>query len=304
MRRTGRYRWCLAGSVLLWLLVSGQVAAESVAYPELTGLEPPTDISIGWTFTPDGLTVFWTGWNGRWGAPRTSLKTIYVSHWRKGRWTAPVAAPFSGQFNDDDPYVSPDGRCVLFSSDRPAPEPGLGGGYDIWSYALSGETGLQWLPISSADNDYSPVVTAAGNVYFTSGRAGSLGQADIYRVACREVSCGSVQRLDEAVNSRWGEWNLWVSADEQDMLFESSGRPTNLSAAGDLYYSYQSAAGWTPAIPVSALNGPGSDLLPRLHPGGVRLYYSRVAMGGHSERKQLPWPALRAGLRAAAGATD
>jgi hypothetical protein len=63
-------------------------------------------------FTPDGKSVFFDRSSG----PK---KTIMVSHRVKGRWSAPQAASFSGQWFDQDPVVAPDGSYLLFNSDRP-----------------------------------------------------------------------------------------------------------------------------------------------------------------------------------------
>jgi WD40-like Beta Propeller Repeat len=63
-------------------------------------------------FTPDRKTVFFDRSSG-------SKKTVMISHWSKGHWSAPQAASFSGEWFDQDPVVAPDGSYVLFNSDRP-----------------------------------------------------------------------------------------------------------------------------------------------------------------------------------------
>jgi hypothetical protein len=63
-------------------------------------------------FTPDGMTVFFDRSQG-------SHKTIMVSHTIGGEWTTPQVASFSGRWFDQDPIVSPDGKYLLFNSDRP-----------------------------------------------------------------------------------------------------------------------------------------------------------------------------------------
>ena len=66
-------------------------------------------------FTPDGNTVFFDRSEG-------SHKTIMVSRHMAGRWTPAEVASFSGHWFDQDPVVSPDGRYMLFNSDRPTPQ--------------------------------------------------------------------------------------------------------------------------------------------------------------------------------------
>ena len=69
------------------------------------------------SFTPDGRTLYFSV-----AAPRLAAKffaAIVRSHWRDGRWTTPEVAEFSGRFGDFDPFVSPDGSRLFFSSVRP-----------------------------------------------------------------------------------------------------------------------------------------------------------------------------------------
>ena len=63
-------------------------------------------------FTPDGNTVFFDRSDG-------PHKTIMVAHRISGHWSPPQTARFSGTWFDQDPIVSPDGRYLLFNSDRP-----------------------------------------------------------------------------------------------------------------------------------------------------------------------------------------
>ena len=107
------------------------------------------------------------------------------------------------------------------------------------------------------------------------------------------------QPLGPALNTPTGEWNLWVSADDSEIIFEASSRPTNVSVAGDLYYSWRTAAGWTPAIPIEQLNARNSELMPRLHPDGETLYYTSAPIGGHAQIMTVKWGPLREQLRSA-----
>ena len=90
----------------------------------------------GLVFSPDGKTAYWAAWNGVWGSRATSPRTIYSSDVSAGAWSEPAALPFSGTFNDDDPYVSPDGRWLYFVSDRPRVDGDSKTDGDIWRYSL------------------------------------------------------------------------------------------------------------------------------------------------------------------------
>jgi hypothetical protein len=220
-----------------------------------------------------------------------------MSQLHNGAWSEPAAAPFSGEFSDDDPFVSPDGSWLYFVSERPANKDDDKVDADIWRYSLIEKNRLEHLSINSESAEYSPVVTASGDLYFASDRKGGPGDGDLYRAAAIDKGFGTPKLLSEAINSPTGEWNLWVSADESEIIFESSSRPTNISTPGDLYYSWRTPAGWTAAMPVEDLNTAGSDLMPRMHPDGETLYYTTAPMGGHAKIASAEWGPLKTRAR-------
>jgi hypothetical protein len=255
------------------------------------------DNQAGLTFTPDGATAYWVEWDGEWGSNAASRRTIYVSTLENGEWKAAQVAPFSGEHSDDDPFVSPDGRWLYFVSERPAGDDDTNLDADIWRFSLAGDERLQHLNVNSDAAEYSPVVTASGALYFASARDNGYGQGDLYRAAARGDGFASPEILGLSVNSSTGEWNLWVSASDYDLVFEASSRPSNVSIPGDLYYSWRTPAGWTAATPLKSLNTRGSELLPRLHPDGETLYYTTALSGGHAAVVATDWKALREDTR-------
>ena len=210
-------------------------------------------------------------------------------------WIASIM-PFSGTHNDDDPFVSLDGQWLYFVSDRPSSISTVPDNQNIWRYRLKQPNRLEALSINSSHAEYSPVLTSAGNLYFASARPGGFGQGDLYRAEPTADGFREPTLLSSAVNSANGEWNLWVSMDETEMLLEASSRPTNVSISGDLYYSRLTSSGWSPVLSVTELNSTGSDLLPRLHPDRQTLYFTRAAFGGHVGVSSTNWPELRSKL--------
>ena len=278
-------------------IVAGLLALATAHAQDPAVFDSGFENQAGLVFSPDGRTAYWSAWDGVWGGDASSPRTLHVSTLEDSGWSEPEIAPFSGVFNDDDPYVSPDGRWLYFVSDRPAFEGDDERDGDIWRYSLAGDGAVERLSINSGAEEYSPVVTASGNLYFASARTGGPGRGDLYRATHSAAGFAPAEPLGPAVNSRTGEWNLWVAADESEMLFEASSRSTNVSVPGDLYYSWKTPVGWTAAIAVSQLNGEGSDLLPRLHPDGKTLYYMSAAIGGKAAIASTAWPPVRRNLR-------
>src|SRR5688500_8587930 len=81
------------------------------------------------TFTPDGKTAYFA--ESPEFFPFTRQATIYVSTLVNGAWTEPVVAPFSGQYSDIDPFLSPNGQRLYFSSIRPV-DGVTRGDIDLW----------------------------------------------------------------------------------------------------------------------------------------------------------------------------
>lgn len=252
---------------------------------------------MGLTFSPDGATAYWVEWHGAWGASEQARRVIFTSRHENGAWNAPQPLLLSDRYSDDDPFVSPDGRWLYFVSDRPVGDAADADDTNIWRYRLGSSDAPEYLSINSASAEYSPVVTASGALYFASARDGGIGEGDIYRANPSGGAFASAEALGTAINSLTGEWNVWVSADETEMIFEASSRPTNVSIPGDLYYSWRTPSGWAQAVPIVDLNTAGSDLMPRLHPDGETLYYATAPIGGHARIVATNWPALRARLR-------
>ncbi len=223
----------------------------------------------------DGRTLYFTRSSGRWG-DSGNRSHIYVSHHDGMGWGAPEPLPFSGDFDDSDASLSPDGDALLFVSTRPSPD-GSGGGRDIWEYQLAdtAEPRLRAVAhVNSTDDEFSPVLAASGTLYFASNRTGGIGQGDLYLARPTTRGFATPESLGPVVNSPFGEWNLVVSPDESLLVFEASGRALNRSIPGDLYLSLRDGEGWRPPVPLSALNTTGSDLMPKLSPDGATLYYA------------------------------
>ena len=296
IRVTGRQRLTLCVCTLTASIVCA--SAQPTRPADLSAFDTGAENHAALAFAPDGASAYWVAWNGRWGSSASSRRIIYASHYRNGAWSTPEPAPFSDNYSDDDPFVSPDGQWLYFVSTRATSEDDDSSDADIWRYSLVEDDRLEHLSVNSSAEEYSPIVTTSGALYFASNREGGPGQGDVYRAEANGDGFLASQPLGPAINTPTGEWNLWVSADESEMIIEASSRSTNVSDSGDLYYSWQTTAGWSHATPLAPLNSGNSELMARPGPDDRFLYYTTASMGGNARIAAKEWAPLRKQARA------
>src|SRR5215467_4419029 len=100
------------------LLSSRMLLAQAAAdpQPELIGdgVISTSDDEFGGALSPDGTTLYYDI-----TVPPHYLYVMVESHLVNGAWQRPEVLPFSGLFRDSDPVLTPDGKTLLWASDRP-----------------------------------------------------------------------------------------------------------------------------------------------------------------------------------------
>ncbi|MGI4875422.1 MAG: OmpA family protein [Janthinobacterium lividum] len=202
---------------------------------------------------------------------------------------APLLAPLN-QFRDQYfPVLTADNRFLLYTVRR-NPEKRGQENEDVLISAL-GADGNFSVPqsISSAintrENEGAATISGDGKtmVFTSCGRAGGVGDCDLY-ISHRRGEQWSVPRnLGVLVNSKQWDSQPSLSADGRTLYFASN-RGGGLGGF-DIYMStVGSDETWTPARNVGApVNTSRDDLAPFIHASGTTLYYSTnglVGMGG------------------------
>jgi hypothetical protein len=167
--------------------------------------------------TPDGKEIYFTGMIGA----SSTFSAILVTREVDGLWQPPEVAPFSGQYRDLEPAISPDGQRFFFISDRPRPdsEPNPEN-HDIWWMPREGDA---WgaprnlgLPINSAAPEYFPSLTRQGDLYFTRRTEGE-GEA-IFRARWVDGAYQEPEILDDRVNAAPTQFNAFIDPDERFLI--------------------------------------------------------------------------------------
>lgn len=163
-------------------------------------------------FTQDGRTMFFTRWTKK---NNTTSSAIYMSRLKKKAWSKPekVSEPLNVEgYSSGQPFLTADGRYLIFSSDRP----GGSGGYDLWA--------------SSLDSNQEPIqVRNLGNVINTGGDEEAPYFHDKSRTLVFSTN-GRVGMGGFDIFSAKGNFNL--SSWEKPV---NAGAPLN-SPKDDLYY--------------------------------------------------------------------
>jgi Tol biopolymer transport system component len=183
------------------------------------------------TVSPDGQTLMYVVTDHRF-----RHMTIAQSHLRGTAWSTPTVADFSGVWRDGDPAFAPDGRTLVFISNRPFP--GDTGhvqrhNYNMWR--ITRHSDGTWgtpAPFASTVNtdtsSFAPSLTATGTLYFSRGDV-------IYRSAL----VNGEYAAPEPLPFHGGDPS--ISADERFIIFDAATPAGNTN----LFVSCRTPAGWT-----------------------------------------------------------
>jgi hypothetical protein len=240
-------------TILALIACSAVVRAQDVALSAAPSVLAPGVISTPGeefkaTESPDHLTLLYVLTDHQF-----RHMTIVESHRRSpaAAWETPDVAAFSGIYRDGDPAFTPDGKRVLFISNRGAKV------FRIWSVPrkADGHWGEPTLLVPS-DTDYlfAPSMTSTGVLYFSRGDS-------IYRVA---------KPGDRPETLPFAGGDPAVTADERYVVFDNN---------GDLYMSCRTTTGWmAPRRFAEPVNSPDDEGDPWVTADGRTMYfYSRRA---------------------------
>jgi Tol biopolymer transport system component len=292
----------LATTVVMALLLSpahhglaqqSPAGPPTMAPPETRLAAPPTVVGPGVISTPA------TEFKATLSPDRKTLLYVVTDHTfrhmtvvqaerRDTGWATPVVASFSGIWRDGDPAFAPDGKSLLFISNRPLPNDPAGvprRDYNIWSVPRKpdgtwGSPAALALNINTDSAEFAPSLTAGGTLYFSRGPT-------MYRATRDGTGFAAPAPLplpggDPA-----------ISADERFLLFDADG--TTAGDPGDLFVSCRTATGWTPASRLAdPVNSSDEEGDPDISADGRTLYFFSRRLVRSPDRAPRPRPATYA----------
>jgi len=221
------------------------------------------------TFMPDGKTVYLAN-NG----------AICLSRKAGDRWTKPIPISFTGQYKDWDPTLTPDGKGILFVSNRPyiAADGSTKTGAHLW---MSQQAGGRWSEPKHLDSpvnefgfvNYGPSISAKGTICFCSrDRDGDKG---MHAYLCRWAGDHYEKPQLLILNGNDPTFDPYIAPDERYILFSSDNA---------LYISYRTERGWSPGEKlgpqVNAASAKGMLWGPSISRDGKMLYFNGGTVDG------------------------
>ncbi|MFZ1800115.1 MAG: hypothetical protein WAU24_09665 [Chitinophagaceae bacterium] len=205
------------------------------------------------------------------------MSTILHTKKINGHWSKPEVASFCGKFSDLEPTFSPDGRRLYFVSNRPLPDTSTEvKDFDIWFVEKQNGSWTKLThvdePINSSKDEFYPTITKSGNIYFTR----NMGETDEDIVVCQyqNNTYDMAVSLSPSINSSGGEFNAFVDADEQFLVFTGYNRKGNYGT-GDLFISFNKNGEWTEAKNLGdKINGPGLTYCPYISPDKKYFFFT------------------------------
>ena len=246
--------------------------------------------------TPDGNEIYFSAQVGR----EATFSAILVTRQVDGKWTLPRVAPFSGQYFDLEPAISPDGSKLYFVSNRPktSSDPSVSD-EDIWVVDRDGdgwgEPRNLGLPVNTEKSEFFPSVTRDGTLYYTG--KGEDDKEAIYRARPLDGGFGEPERLGPEVNSGKARFNGFIAPDESFLILPIYGREDSIGAV-DYYVVFRSEDDrWSEPIHLGdKINTPtGAEWSASLSPDGKLLFFmsSRSVIVNRRAPRRMSYDELR-----------
>jgi dipeptidyl aminopeptidase/acylaminoacyl peptidase len=217
------------------------------------------------TFSPNGNEIYFSRYT-----PADDMDTIWVTRQVNGAWTAPAVAEFAGGSYDIEPFITPDGSRMYFSSIRQ----GGPDSFQIWSMDRR-ETG--WTaPVRlgspfSANSKMYPTAARNGNLYFTEDVSATRRLFLMARYA--DGGFETPNQVSATVNACNSMGHAFIAADESFLVFDAA--PDEQNFYLQVSFKGKNNEWLSPARLNDDVNAAGTVTCPAISPDGKYLFFHR-----------------------------
>jgi len=229
--------------------------------PDIVSSRNGDDNHGGITFLPDGTEIYWN-----------IARRIWMTRLRDGRWTMPEIASFSknsGDWGDDNPFISPDGKRLFFTSSRPGAV--SENKENIWFVERIPAGWSEPRPVSAEVNagplHWGISVSQAGTLYYGGSAPGGFGGSDIYFSRLENGKYAAPVNLGSVINGKGTDHCPYIAPDESFLIF------SRMDAGGaGFFISFKDKAGrWMQPVKLAEdLEG----VCPIISPDGKYFFFS------------------------------
>jgi hypothetical protein len=210
---------------------------------------------------------------------------IYIAEKRRGRWSEPKPIRFSDpRYSDSDPWLTPDGSTLYFTSNRPTATRPDKTDLDLWR-SRRDRAGIWSTPehLGDAVNGPGPELGPEyhdGTLYFSAARRSGKGGLDIYTARESAGAWSAPALLAGPFNTAASESDFTLSADGRRAVFWRM-----IGDKGILHTAHRSGAAWSDPVPLPASVNVGPfNFTPSLARDGTTLRFASTrARPGQAE---------------------
>ncbi len=228
------------------------------------------------TLSPNGKEILFTA-----QSVMGNLSAIVSVKKENNIWSQPEIASFSGMHFDLEPYFASNGLTLYFVSSRPLDQSQIQQkDFDIW-FVERATLDAAWSepknigsPINTEDGEFYPSIANNGDFYFTRDNPDLKTKDDIYKSVYENNRYQKPKKLPMSINTEGYEYNAFIAPDASYIIFGSYNRKDGFGS-GDLYISFQTEDGWTPAENLGAnINSNKMDYCPFVDTKTNTLYFT------------------------------
>ena len=224
------------------------------------------------SFSPDGKTIYYTATSQKLG-----ITGIAYQRFTNGKFSQPEFVPFvSRDIATADVQISPDGNRLLFTTYKDYEGKPEGFNFNLWQSTLNEGIWQEPTPIgglvTSKANEFYPVLSAKGSLYFNSDISGN---SDLYYAKFENGAYDDPIPLPENINSPNKEADAFIAQDESFLIFVRVNEPDGFGNS-DLYLSFNKGENkWTNPINMGeTINSDQIDGSPYVTPNGKYLIFT------------------------------